>query len=165
MGRFTTSSVLRKLAIALSLFAGLANTAVFAQAYPSKPVRLIVPFPPGGASDYAARTVGQALSKSFGQPVVVENRPGADGAIAAQTVMSAPSDGYTLLFSGASLVPLTLLKNPPPFDLLKDFAPVSTITRFAWALYVSPSVPATTVAEFIAYARAHPDVLNYASNN
>lgn len=165
MSRFTTSTAVAALTIALSLFAGLVSTAARAQAYPSKPVRLIVPFAAGGPADFAARTVGQALSKSFGQPFVVENRPGADGAIAAQTVLSASPDGYTLLFSGASMVPLSLLKNPPPFDLITDFAPVAKITRLVWAMYVSPDAPARSVAEFIAYARANPDKLNYASSN
>jgi len=162
--RFTTSSMLAAATVALSALAGLSNT-LAAQTYPSRPVRLLVPFPAGGLSDVAARTIGEALSKQLGQSFVIENRPGADGSIAAQAVRSAAPDGYTLLFSGSSMVPLSVVKNPPPFDVATDFAPVSQVTRLEWAMYVSPAVPANSIAEFIAYARANPDKLSYVSNN
>ncbi len=164
MTRFTTSSILAVTAIALAALAGLSST-LTAQTYPSRPVHLIVPFPAGGPSDNAARTVGEALSKLLGQPVVVENKAGADGAIAAQAVRNAPPDGHTILFSGSSMVSLALLKNPPPFDPVTDFAPVSQITRLEWAMYVSPDVPVRSIAEFIAYARSNPGKLSYGSSN
>src|SRR5437899_6124044 len=151
MTRFTTLSIVAAAAIALAALAGLSNTVV-AQTYPSRPVRLIVPFPAGGLADVAARIVGEALSKRLGQSFVVENRPGADGAIAAQAVRSAAPDGYTLLFSGSSMVPLSVVKNPPPFDVAADFAPVSQITRLEWAMYISPQVPASSIVEFVAFA-------------
>ena len=164
MTRYTPLSMFAAAMIALSALAQLSN-ALGAQAYPAKPVRLIVPFAAGGLSDYAARTVGQALAKQLGQPFVIENRPGADGAIAAQVVLNASPDAYTLLFSGSSMVSLSLLKNPPPFNPVTDFAPVSQITRLEWAMYVSPHVPARSIAEFIAYARENPDKLSYGSSN
>ena len=148
------------LAVSLALGSGAA-----AAQYPAKPVRLVVRFAAGGPSDASARIIGQALSKSSGQPFIIDNRPGADGAIAPQVVLSAPPDGYTLLFGGSSMVPLPLLKKQPPFDAVADFAPVSIVTRFAWCMYLAPDVPAKSVAEFVTYARANPDKLNFASNN
>jgi tripartite-type tricarboxylate transporter receptor subunit TctC len=149
----------------LSLCVGLV-LAPFATAveYPVKPIRLIVPFASGGASDAAARTLGQALQHSLGQQIVVDNRPGANGAIAAQAVLGAPADGYTLLWGVASMAALPLVLKTPPFQSLSDFAPVSMIGQFAFCLVVHPSVPVKSVAEFAAYARANPDALNYASS-
>jgi tripartite-type tricarboxylate transporter receptor subunit TctC len=150
-------------AVILSLQAG----AVFSQvqsSYPTRPVHLVVPFAAGGPADFVARAVAPALQKALGQPIVVENRLGADGAIAAHAVLRAPPDGYTLLFSSASLVPVALLKKQPAFDLRSDFAPVSTVAPADWAMYVSAHVPATTVGEFVAHARANPGKLNYASS-
>src|SRR5438445_10556160 len=118
-----------------------------AQSYPSRPIRLIVPFAARGPSDSAARTLGEALSKRLDQAFVIENRPGADGLLAGQSVLSAPVDGHTLLFHGSSLIPLPLLKSPPPFDLLTDLAPVSMTTLLEWALCVSPPVHATSIAD------------------
>jgi tripartite-type tricarboxylate transporter receptor subunit TctC len=149
--------------VLLALAPALAFPAVLAR-YPTKPVRLIVPFASGGPTDTVARIVGQALSQSIGQSVVIDNRPGAEGAIAAQTVVGAPPDGYTFLFGTGSLGALPLLRKPPPFDLLTDFAPVSTIGRFTFCMYVNPGVPAKSVAEFVAYARASPGKLNYAAS-
>jgi tripartite-type tricarboxylate transporter receptor subunit TctC len=133
--------------------------------YPDKPLHFVVPFAAGGPTDNVARTVGQALSQSIGQPVIIDNRPGADGIIAAQAVLAAPADGYTLLFAVSSMVALPLMKRTPPFDSLTDFAPVSMIGRFPFCMYVYPDVPAKSVAEFISYARANPGQLNYASSN
>src|SRR5204863_6911278 len=124
--------------------------------YPSGPVRFIVPFAAGGPADNAARIVGEALSKRLGQAFVIENRPGAGGLIAAQAVQSAAPDGHTLLYSGSTILPLSL-KNPPPFDVLRACAPVSHIIRLECAMYVSPKVPASSIVEFIALARANPD--------
>jgi putative tricarboxylic transport membrane protein len=147
-------------ALALSLAFG----AIPASAqYPSRPVHLLVPFPAGGPSDNAARTVAQALSKSVGQPVVVENKPGANGAIAAQAVLAAAPDGYTLLWGVGSMGGIPFLMRNPPFESLADFAPVSMVGRFAFAMFVHPGVPAKSVAEFVAYARANPDKLSYAT--
>jgi len=164
MTRFTPSSILPTTMIALAVLAGLSNTLI-AQTYPSRSVRFVVPFAAGGPSDVAARIVGEALSIRLGQSIVIENRPGGDGLVAAQAVQSASADGYTLLFSGSTIVPLSVLKDPRPFDVTTDFAPVSQITRLEWAMYVSPHVPASSIAEFIAYGRGNPDKLSYASNN
>jgi len=154
--------LLSKLVAAVSL--ALTSITTLAQ-YPTKPVRLVVAFAAGGPSDTAARTLGQALSKPTGQPFIIENRPGADGAIAPQTVLSATADGYTLLFGGTTTVPISLMKNPPPFDVLTDFAPVSTVTRFAWSMYLPPDATAKSVAEFVTHAKANPGKLNFASSN
>ena len=132
--------------------------------YPTKPIRLVVPFAPGGASDTAARTLGQALQKALGQQILVDNRPGANGAIAAQAVLASPADGYTLLWGVASMAALPLVLKAPPFQSLGDFAPVSMVGQFAFCLVVHPSVPVKSVAEFAAYVRANPDKLYYASS-
>lgn len=150
--------------VSLALSSALGSGPAPAQ-YPTKPVRLVVAFPAGGFSDTSARIIGKALSKSIGQPFVIDNRPGADGAIAPQVVLRAPPDGYTLFFGGATMPALPLLKNPPPFDALTDFAPVSLVTQFTWCMFVPPDAPAKSVGEFITYARASPDRLNFASSN
>jgi tripartite-type tricarboxylate transporter receptor subunit TctC len=158
----------RALATLALLVAGVANGAPPVPppdaSYPSRPVRLVVPFAAGGPADYVARTLAPALEKTLGQPFVVENRLGAEGAIAAQAVLGASADGYTLLFAGASLVPIALLKKQPAFDLRADFAPISKVVPSPWAMYVSPQVPARSLAEFIAHARENPGKLNYASS-
>lgn len=148
--------------VSLAVSAALASAPVAAE-YPDKPVRLIVPFAAGGPTDAAARAVGKALSKSTGQPAVIDNRPGANGALAAQTVLNASPDGYTLLWGVGSMVGIPLLQKSAPFDSLARFAPVSTVGQFAFGMYVHPGVPAKTVDEFITHARANADKLNFAA--
>jgi tripartite-type tricarboxylate transporter receptor subunit TctC len=150
---------------ALGAFLALAAASATAQ-YPTKPVRIVVPFLAGGPVDTTARVIQQALSRALGQPVIVENRPGADGAIAAQSVASAVPDGYTLFFGGSStMVSVPVLRKNPPFDAVADFTPISLIGRFAFCMFVHPDVPAKTVTEFVAHARANPDKLNFATSN
>jgi tripartite-type tricarboxylate transporter receptor subunit TctC len=133
-------------------------------AYPTRALRLVVPLPPGGPTDFLARTVAQHLSASLGQPVVVDNKPGADGAIAARDVMAAPADGHTLLFAIGSMLAAPLQSRPPAFDWLNEFAPVGKVGRVAFCLMVHPALPAQTVAEFVTYARANPDKLNFSTS-
>lgn len=151
-------------AIALALGIALLPIPASAQ-YPAKAVHLIVPFPAGGPSDTAARTVGQALAKSIGQSIIVDNRPGANGAIAAQAVLTAPPDGYALLWATASMVALPLFQKSRPFESFAEFTPVSMIGRFTFALFVHPNVPAKSVAELITYARGNPGKLSYATGS
>jgi tripartite-type tricarboxylate transporter receptor subunit TctC len=149
--------------VSLAVFLVLSSVSAFAQ-YPIKPIHLIVPFAAGGPSDNAARMIGQALSKSIGQPVIIENRPGANGAIAAQALLAAPADGHTLLWGIASMVAIPLVQRNAPFDSIAEFAPVSLVGRFAFGMYVHPGLPARSVAEFVAYARANAGKLNYATS-
>jgi tripartite-type tricarboxylate transporter receptor subunit TctC len=146
----------------LAFTLALAAASAIAQSS-NKPVRLIVPTPPGGPSDTAARTVAQALARGLGQPVVVENRPGAGGAIAAQAVMTAAPDGQTLLWGLASMAGIPVLQRSAPFQSMSELVPVALVGRFGFALFVHPDVPARTVDELVAYGRAHPDKLNYAT--
>jgi tripartite-type tricarboxylate transporter receptor subunit TctC len=135
----------------------------FAQ-YPSRPVKIVVTIPPGGAPDIAARIVGQKLSESFGQPVVVENRPGSNGNIAAELVARAPADGYTLLLGADSLIAINPhLYARMPIDTLKDLTPVASLVANQFVLSVNPSLPVKTFQEFIEYARKANPPLNYAS--
>jgi tripartite-type tricarboxylate transporter receptor subunit TctC len=158
---------MKRLLIAAALVASLSLAAGQAAAqYPAKPVRIVVPFLAGGPVDTTARVIQQALSRALGQPVIVENKPGADGAIAAQAVMAAAPDGYTLFFGGSStMVSVPVLRKTPPFDPVADFTPISLIGRYAFCMFVHPDVPAKTVAEFVAHARANPDKLNFATSN
>jgi tripartite-type tricarboxylate transporter receptor subunit TctC len=134
-----------------------------AQNYPARPVRLIVGFPAGSSADIAARLMGQWLTDRLGQPFVVENRPGAGSNIAAETVVRAAPDGYTLLqMTATNAINATLYDNLN-FNFIRDIAPVAGINRVAYVMEVNPSVPAKTVPEFIAYAKANPGKINMAS--
>jgi tripartite-type tricarboxylate transporter receptor subunit TctC len=135
----------------------------WAQAYPTRPVRLIVPFAPGGAFDIMARLIGQWLSERFGQQFVIENRPGAGGNIGTEAAVRAPADGYTLLLVGATQAINATLYDKLSFNFIRDIAPVAPIIRLANVLDVNLSVPAKTVPEFIAYAKANPGKINMAS--
>lgn len=149
---------------ALLLASAWPSSAVWAQAYPSKPVKLIVNFPPGGAADILARAVAASLSGSLGQQFVVENRPGANGNIGADAVAKAEKDGYTLLLSSGGAITINpFLYTKMPFDPERDLTPVAAVARVLVYLLVHPSVPANTVKEFIAYAKAHPNKLSYGS--
>lgn len=145
-----------------SLLVAMVSFPVIAQ-YPTRPINLIVFTPPGGPSDTAARTVMQSVSKSIGQQVLVENRPGADGAIAIQAVMNAKADGHTLLWGSSSMVGLPMVQKAAPLKSLSELAPVSAVVAFAFGMYVHPDVPANTVAEFVKYAKANPGKLSYAT--
>ena len=151
------------------LVAGLVLGALCAVAhaqYPNKPIKIIVPFPAGSATDTISRILGNAVSNAMGQAVLVENKAGADGAIAAAEVAKAAPDGYTLLMatnSPMSAVPA--LKKVPPYDPVADFTPITDIGRYTFFIVVHPSVPAKTLSEFIAYAKANPGKINYATGN
>jgi tripartite-type tricarboxylate transporter receptor subunit TctC len=135
----------------------------WAQAYPSRPVRIIVGFPPGGGADIFARLIGQWLSERLGQPFIIENRPGATSNIATEAVVRAPPDGYTLLMLLATNTVNATLYEKLNFNLSRDIAPVAGIARDSLVIVVNPSVPAKTVPEFIAYAKANPGKLSWAS--
>jgi tripartite-type tricarboxylate transporter receptor subunit TctC len=150
------------LATAAAACAGAATLAS-AQAYPSRPLRWVVGFPPGGGADTVARIMAPWLSERLGQQVIIENRPGASTNIAVQAVVNAPPDGYTLLFYGASSVVNTSIFENLPFNILRDIAPVSGLVAFPMVLVAHPSVPAKTVAELIAYAKANPGKVTMAS--
>jgi tripartite-type tricarboxylate transporter receptor subunit TctC len=127
-----------------------------AQAYPTRPVRIIVGFAAGGGYDIIARLIGQWLSERLGQPFVVENRPGAATNIATQVVVNAPADGYTLLLVGPTNTINTTLYRKLNFDFIRDIAPVATITRQPQAMLTNPSFPAKTIPALIEYAKANP---------
>jgi tripartite-type tricarboxylate transporter receptor subunit TctC len=142
---------------------GVAATDTWSQGYPIKPVRIIFGFSVGGAGDVAARLVAQKLSESLGQPVVVENRTGAGGSIADELVAKAPADGYTLLFAAGSFATLPALRARLPYDVQRDFAPVSLVVITAFMLAVHPSVPVRDVKALIALARPRPGKLTFSS--
>ena len=135
----------------------------WAQAYPTRPVRLIVPFGPAGASDITARLIGQWLSERLGQQFVIENRPGAGGTIGTEAVVRAAPDGYTLLYVTTANAVSATLYDKLSFNFIRDIAPVAHIVRFPYIMVVNPSVPAKTLPEFIAYAKANPGKINMAS--
>jgi tripartite-type tricarboxylate transporter receptor subunit TctC len=148
----------------IALFA--ASAGAFAQAYPTKPIRIVVGFPPGGGNDIIARLVGAKMQETWGQSVVIDNKPGANSIIAAEFVAKSAPDGYTLLVNatgGMSVNPVLYARLP--YDPLKDFVPISMVGSFPLVLVVHPSVPANSVQELIAYARANPGKLNYSSGS
>ena len=134
-----------------------------AQAYPSRPARIVVGFTAGGATDIQARLMGEWLSERLGQQFIVENRPGASGNIGTELVAKAPADGYTLLQVVTPHAINAALYTNLNFDFIRDIAPVICIARLAYVVVVNPSVPATTIPEFIAYAKANPGKINYGS--
>jgi len=159
---------LRIVAVLLALAAALLpmQASAQAQAYPSRPIRLVVPFPAAGTADIAARTVAQALSQGLGQQIVVENRGGADGAIAGAAVIASPPDGYTLFFATTTaLNAAPTLHKTPPYDPLTAFTPISLVGKFGFFLIVNQSVPAKTVPELLAWVRANPGKVNYGTGN
>jgi tripartite-type tricarboxylate transporter receptor subunit TctC len=134
-----------------------------AQTYPTRPVRWIVPYPPGGAADPIARLIGPFLSERLGKPVVIENKPGAGANIGTEFVVRSPPDGHTLLFiTTANMINATFYRDLS-FDFMRDITPVAGLVRLPLVLEVNPSVPAKTVAELIAYAKANPGKVNFAS--
>ena len=135
----------------------------WAQTYPTRPVRLLAGFPPGGAVDIVARLIGQWLSERLGQPFVIENRPGAGGNIATEAVVHASPDGYTLLLVGPPHAINATLYDKLNFNFIRDIAPVASISREHNVIVVHPSFPVRTVLEFIAYAKANPGKVNMAS--
>jgi tripartite-type tricarboxylate transporter receptor subunit TctC len=151
---------LRALGLALLLASGLAQ----AQQWPSRPIKLVVPFPAGGGTDLVGRAIAKGLSEATGQAVVVDNRSGAGGTIGSDLVARAAPDGYTLGIATSSTHPTSVvLMKGVPYDPVKSFAPVTMIGKTAYVLLAAPALPATDMKEFVAYAKAHPGKLNFAS--
>ena len=161
--RAASSSTLARVAAVL-LLSACAGLSVAQQAFPSKTIRIIIPFSPGGTNDILARLLGPKLGESLGQQVIVDNRPGGNTVIASNELLKSPPDGHTLLLPGNShvLVPY-LTKAPLPFDSINDFAPVATLARTGLFLVVTPSLPANSLKEFIALAKSKPGELNSAA--
>ncbi len=157
-------SLMKPLHFAMGVALAIASHGALAQAYPTKPVRLLVPFPPGGSTDIVARIVSQQVSERLGQQVVIENRGGAGGTIGTALVAKAPADGYTLVLGTTSTHVVAPAVYPKlDYDPIKDFAPVSLLAVTPYLLVVHPDVKARTLKEFIEVARAQPGKLNYAS--
>jgi len=150
--------------LALASVAALSGNA-HAQSYPSRGVKIVVPWTPGGGNDVLGRVIAQKLSEAWGQPVVVENRPGAAGNLGADTVAKSPPDGYTLLVAANNILSINPTMNQgTPFDPVKDFVPITLIGTIPVLLAVNPSVPATSVKELIALAKSKPDGLSFGSS-
>jgi tripartite-type tricarboxylate transporter receptor subunit TctC len=156
----------RLAAIALASTFCLPHAQVQAQSYPSRPIRFVLAFGPGSASDALARIVGNELSQSMGQPIVVLPKPGADGALSALEVKRASADGYTFLFgTNSPLAVVPNIRKQPPYDVMADFTPVTFLGDNTFFIVVHPSVPARTINELIAHAKSNPNALSYAAGN
>ena len=154
---------LSKRAFFLGLTGLAAATAIAQEAFPSRPITIVVPYPAGGTSDAQVRMIQEPLSKLLGQPIVVDNKPGASGGIAAQAVAKAKADGYTLLYPNNGVVIAPLLNEKAGYDPLKDFKPITTVTSVPMVLVTNKTVPAANVAEFLQYAKKQPNGIMYAS--
>jgi tripartite-type tricarboxylate transporter receptor subunit TctC len=156
---------MRRVRTLLGILGALLGTAALGQ-YPAKPVRVVAPFPPGGALDVVGRIIAPPLSQALGQPVFIENRPGADGAIAADLVAKSAPDGYTLLLASYTVLSaMPNIRKNSAYDPINDFTPVSSVGKLSFFLVVHPSVPASRGTELIEYARANPGKLNFGSAN
>jgi len=159
----SSTNITRRTALA-GVAATLATSFASAQAFPSRPIRIVVPFGAGGTGDTVARLWGQKMGELLGQPVIVENRPGAAQLLAIRTVLAAPADGYTLLAPGGSaMAQLPALRKDLPYDPLKDFSLIGIAVTNPGVVFVSPSLPVRTLSELVAYAKANPGKLNYGS--
>jgi len=155
------TGVVRSLFLAAAL---LAQGAAFAQTYPDKPIRIVVPYPPSGVNDIVARALAVRVTESIGQPVLVENRPGASGKVGTEYVARAAADGYTVLVGGTGTHSINPALNPKlSYDPVRDFAPITLLSTYSMVLVVNPSLPVATVSELIAWAKARPGVLTVAS--
>ena len=150
--------------VCAALLASVCAAVAHAQSYPARPIRIVVPFPPGGGTDVVARTIAQKMNETLGQPVIVDNRAGANGIIGADLVAKAPADGYTVLINIASHAINATLYAKLPYDTLNDLAPVSLLAEYPFVITVHPSLPAKTLREFIAIAKARSGQLTYASS-
>ena len=159
----TFYTAVTRIATAFLLLA-IAVSAAAQQAYPNKPIRFITPYAPGGSTDFIVRLFGQKLTESWGQQVLVDNRPGGNTIIGSEALVKSPPDGYTIMLAGTPhVVNPSMLSTP--YDAIKDFAPVATVTSNETILVVHPSVPANTLQELIALAKARPGQLNYATSS
>lgn len=165
LGERGSQAISVSLAVIVLLFAGLWEAAAFAQAYPAKPIKLMVPYPPGGGADLATRVVAQKLSEGLGQQVIVESRGGAGGTITVEAAAKSPSDGYTLLLGTLSTLCIapSLYRNLG-YDPVQSFAPISLVGTSPSVLVINSSVPATTLRELIDLAKSRPGRLNFGSN-
>jgi tripartite-type tricarboxylate transporter receptor subunit TctC len=169
----STTTTLRRRLLALTAACVAASSAFLpsgepaaqesAATYPSKPIRIIIPFPPGGPTDMVARSVGAKLQEKWGQPVIAENRPGGSTIIGVDHVVKSPADGYTLLLGSNSLALNRFLVAKVPYDVDRDIAPIILVSKISNALVVHPSVPVKDLKEFLAYAKANPNKLTYGS--
>ena len=160
--KFTTAVVQIMVASMLLVVAG---PTVAQQPYPSKPIRLISPYAPGGGNDTLARLIGQKLTQTMGQQVIVDNRPGGNTIIATELLARSRPDGYTLLFSGIGTFIVNALLTPTPYDIIKDFSPVAPLASNENIMVLNPSVPANTLQEWIALAKQKPGQLNYGTSS
>src|SRR5262245_27675009 len=159
-------AAMNRLLKAALVFVLVAAAGVAVAQYPVKPIRFVVGFPPGGSADPTTRIIGAALAEQMGQPGVVEIRPGADSALAAEQMTRLPADGYWIMFaSNSAMTAAVALRKQPLYDPLADFTPISMVGRATVFLYVHPSVPARTLKEFIAHARANPGKVVYGTGN
>lgn len=149
-------------AITIFLFCSACGAYAAQQSYPYRPIRWVTPYPPGGSTTALSRLVGEKLSEVLGRPVVIDNRPGGNTVIGLDAVAKATPDGYTIVQAGSTQIVISLLMRPP-YDIFKDFAPISGLAKTNYILVVNPSLPANTLQEFIAYAKARPGQLNVAS--
>jgi tripartite-type tricarboxylate transporter receptor subunit TctC len=154
-------TVLRRALLAVSMTA-VAGAFAAEQSYPTKPIRWVTPYAPGGSTTALSRLVGEKMSEAFGKPVIIDNRPGGNTIIGADAVAKATPDGYTILLAGNSQVVLALMMKPP-YDVFKDFAPVTILANTNYILVVNPATPVSNLQEFITYAKARPGQLNVAS--
>jgi len=150
-----------RILLAAALASGLAGTPARAQSYPSKPVKVVVPLTPGSPVDVVARLVGQHMATALGQPMIVENRPGAGATIGAKSVATAEADGYTILHTAANHVIAPAIYRNLTYDPIKDFMPIGAVATSPFVVVLSPNLPIRTVPELIAYAKANPGKLNW----